>query len=196
MISQFYVLFNFLCGKSVLHKRAAKENAEKVDSFHIYILASTWKWTNYQREPKEKLGKSFRKLILWQALLQKCPGKVLLWLQTPSIPAGLGSSALVLVLVPLWAPDPPELWDSSGQGPGLLAQTWTHIGLGPQHEIKPQHEHEIKTKAKAKNKPKLNLNLNATQLWPEPSQNPNPNPKPSLNQTQSWAQPKHKPELN
>ena len=43
MVSQFYVLFNFLCGKSVLHKRAAKENVEKVDSFHIYILASTWK---------------------------------------------------------------------------------------------------------------------------------------------------------
>lgn len=43
-VSQFYVLFNFLCGKSVLHKkRTAKENVEKVDSFHIYIPASTWK---------------------------------------------------------------------------------------------------------------------------------------------------------
>lgn len=78
MVSQFYVLFNFLCGKSVLHKRAAKENVEKVDSFHIYILASTWKRTNYQCEPKKKLEKSFRNLIFLRAPLQKCPGKVLL----------------------------------------------------------------------------------------------------------------------
>lgn len=42
-VSQFYVLFNFLCGKSVIHKSTAKENVEKVDSFHIYIPASTWK---------------------------------------------------------------------------------------------------------------------------------------------------------
>ena len=43
MVSQFYVFFNFLYGKSVLHKRTARENVEKVDSFHIYILSGTWK---------------------------------------------------------------------------------------------------------------------------------------------------------
>lgn len=92
-VSQFYVLFNFLCGKSVLHKRAAKENVEKVDSFHIYILASTWKWTSDQCEPKKKLEKSFRKLIFLQALLQKHPGEAPLRRQTPFNPIGSGLEA-------------------------------------------------------------------------------------------------------
>lgn len=42
-VSQFYVFFNFLYGKSVLHKRTVGKNVEKVDSFHIYILSGTWK---------------------------------------------------------------------------------------------------------------------------------------------------------
>lgn len=146
MISQFYVLFNFLCGKSVLHKRAAEENVEKVDSFHIYILASAWKWTNYQWEPKEKLGKPFRKLIFWQALPQKCSGNVLLWLQTPSSPAGLGSLALVLVpLQTLWS-----LGTALERGLDSCPKLQLTLGLGPQHDLKPNHEQELKAKVKTK----------------------------------------------
>lgn len=107
------------------------------------------------------------------------------------LPSQQDGSRILLVLIPLQAPDPLELGGSSGKGPGLLSQTQTHAWTGTQHELKPKHEHELK--AKAKTKPNLNLNLKATQSWPEPNQNSNHSPKPRLNQTQSWAQPKHKP---
>lgn len=41
-------------------KKAAQENVEKVDSFHIYILASTWTQTNSLCEPHTK--KNFRQV--------------------------------------------------------------------------------------------------------------------------------------
>lgn len=44
-------------------KELLEKNVEKVDSFHIYILSGTWKWTNCKSMPKKKLVKSFKKLI-------------------------------------------------------------------------------------------------------------------------------------
>lgn len=61
-------------------KELLEKNVEKVDSFHIYILSGTWKWTNCKSMPKKKLVKSFRKLIFPQAAGQnKLPWELLLW---------------------------------------------------------------------------------------------------------------------
>lgn len=51
----------------VFIKELLEKNVEKVDSFHIYILSGTWKWTNCESMPKKKLVKSFRKRIFPQA---------------------------------------------------------------------------------------------------------------------------------
>ena len=63
MVSQFYVFFNFLYGKSVLHKRTAREKCGK--SWFIPYLHSFWylEMNQLQKYAKKKLVKSFRKLI-------------------------------------------------------------------------------------------------------------------------------------
>lgn len=77
-VSQFYVFFNFLYGNLFFIKELLEKNVEKVDSFHIYILSGTWKWTNCKSMPKKKLVKSFRKLIFPRAK-DKLRRKVLPW---------------------------------------------------------------------------------------------------------------------
>lgn len=59
----------------VFIKELLEKNVEKVDSFHIYILSGTWKWTKCKSMPEKKLVKSFRKLIFPQAKGQSALGK-------------------------------------------------------------------------------------------------------------------------
>lgn len=217
-VSQFYVLFNFLCGKSVLHKRAAEENVEKVDSFHIYILASTWKWTNDQSEPKKKLEKSFRKLIFLQALLPKRPGKALLRWQTPFVPMG-SEFQLLDVCHPLLRPSctvsgiAPDLNPAQTRIPKwtgkqtimttVLSQTWIQAQNQVQtltwKWVHPQPECESEPI------PKPESNPSQIQIQPNPNLNWNPNPNPNemlrqtqaraQSQTQTWTQPNPKPSM-
>ena len=58
MVSQFYVFLISSMENLFFIKELLGKNVEKVDSFHIYILSGTWKWTNCKSMPEKKLVKS------------------------------------------------------------------------------------------------------------------------------------------